>query len=115
MPEVFHSYEKNTELVTELNFETSEIITEKGKAYSYGKFIKNYFKLITRRVFPKKKCILEQLRLSRFTMARRIDDLSKNVELSLKQKISKCSAITIALGESTGVSDTAQLVFQLSH
>ena len=53
--------------------------------------------------------------LSRFTVARRIDDLWGNIELSLKLKITKCSACSIALDKSTDVSDTAQLVFQLSH
>ena len=44
-----------------------------------------------------------------------MDDHSKNIELFLKQKIGKCSAFSIALGENTDVSKTAQLVFQLFH
>ena len=43
-------------------------------------------------------------------MARRIDDLSENIEVSLKDRISKCFAFSIALDESTDLSDTAQLV-----
>lgn len=54
--------------------------------------------------------MVEQTSLSRFTVARRIDDLSENIEVSLKQRISKCSAFSIALDESTDLSDTAQLV-----
>ena len=41
-------------------------------------------------------------------MARRIDDLSENIE-ALMERISKCSAFNIALDESTDLSDTAQL------
>ena len=52
----------------------------------------------------------EQISLSRFTVARRIDDLSENIKVSLKDRISKCSALSIALDESTDLSDTAQLV-----
>ena len=43
-------------------------------------------------------------------MARRIDDLFKNIQLSLKKRVSKCSAFSIALDESTDLSNTAQQV-----
>ena len=59
---------------------------------------------------PEKKNLVEQISLSRFTVARRIDDLSENIKVSLKDRISKCSALSIALDESTDLSDTAQLV-----
>ena len=59
---------------------------------------------------PEKKNLVEQISLSRFTVARRIDDLSENIEVSLKDRISKCFAFSIALDESTDLSDTAQLV-----
>ena len=62
MQDVFHAYEKNPELVTKLSFEISEIIAEKGKAYSDGKFIKNCLELFTRRVFP--KTAVDQLSVS---------------------------------------------------
>ena len=54
MQEGLHAYEKDTELVTELNFEISQAIVEKGKAYSNGEFIKNYLELFTRRVLQKR-------------------------------------------------------------
>ena len=50
---------------------------------------------------------MEQISLSRFTVARRIDDLSENIKVSQKDRISKCSALSIALDESTDLSDTA--------
>ena len=53
---------------------------------------------------------MEQISLSRFTVARRIDDLSENIEVSLKDRISKCSVFSIVLDESTDLSDIAQLV-----
>ena len=84
MQEIFHAYEKDTELVTELNFEISEVIAEKGKPYSDVEFLKNCLELFIKRLFLEKKCGVEQLSLSRFREARRIDDLSKNIELSLK-------------------------------
>uniref|UniRef100_H2YP50 SPIN-DOC-like zinc-finger domain-containing protein n=1 Tax=Ciona savignyi TaxID=51511 RepID=H2YP50_CIOSA len=75
-----------------------------------GEFIKSCLEIFIENVSPEKKNLVEQISLSRFTMARRIDDLSENIEASLKDRISKCSAFSIALDESTDVSDTAQLV-----
>uniref|UniRef100_H2ZD91 Uncharacterized protein n=1 Tax=Ciona savignyi TaxID=51511 RepID=H2ZD91_CIOSA len=72
--------------------------------------IKSCLEIFIENVSPEKKNLVEQISLSRFTMARRIDDLSENIEASLKDRISKCSAFSIALDESTDVSDTAQLV-----
>ena len=108
--EVFHGYKKDTELVTKLSFKISEAIAEKGKPYSDGEFIKNCLEIFTTNVSPEKKNLVEQISLSRFTVARRIDDLSENIKVSLKDRISKCSALSIALDESTDLSDTAQLV-----
>ena len=61
MQEVFHAYEKNIELVAVLDFEISEVIAEKRKVYSDGKFIENCLELFTRRVFPEKKSVVEQM------------------------------------------------------
>ena len=65
----------------------SRAIGSRPLVYSDGEFIKNCLELFRRRVFPEKKCAMEQLNLSRFTMARRIDDLSENMEPPLQQKI----------------------------
>ena len=51
MQEVFHAYGKDTELATKVSLELSEVIADKGKAYSDGEFIKSCLKLFTRRVF----------------------------------------------------------------
>ena len=59
--------------------------------------------------------LVDQLNLFQFTLARRINNLLEDIELSLKQKISKCLAFSIALDENTEISDTKQLVFQLSY
>ena len=108
--EIFHGYKKDNELVTKLSFKIAEAIAEKGKPYSDNGFIKNCREIFVENVSPEKKNLVEQISLSRFTVARRIDDLSENIEVSLKNRISKCSAFSIALDESTNLSDTARLV-----
>ena len=108
--EVFHGYKKDNELVTKLSFKIAEAIAEKGKPYIDGEFIKNCLEIFIENVSPEKKNLVEQIGLSCFTVARRIDDLSESIEVSLKDRISKCSTFSIALDESTDLSDTAQLV-----
>ena len=82
---------------------------KKGKPYSDGEFIKTCLEIFIENVSSKKN-LVEQISLSRFTVARRMDDLSESIEVSLKDRISKCSAFSIALDESTDLRDTAPLV-----
>ena len=63
MQKVFYAYKKETEV------EISAVIGKKEKAYSDGEFIKNCLELVTRRMFPEKKCVVEQPSLFRFTVA----------------------------------------------
>ena len=58
---------------------------------------------------PKRKCLLQQTSLSRFTVARRVDQLAENIKGTLKDRINKCATYSLALDESTDVGGTAQL------
>ncbi|XP_065668179.1 general transcription factor II-I repeat domain-containing protein 2A-like [Hydra vulgaris] len=60
-------------------------------------------------ICPKKTPTVEDLSLSHQTIARRVEDLSENIELSLIEKLNKCEAYSLALDESTDRGDTAQL------
>ena len=83
--EVFHGYKKDNELVTKLSIKIAEAIAEKGKPYRDGEFI-NCLEIFIENVSPEKKNLVEQISLSRFTVARRIDDLSENIEVSPKRQ-----------------------------
>ena len=54
MQEVFHAYEKNTELITKLSFEISQLIAEKEIAYRDGEFIRNGLELFSQHMFLEK-------------------------------------------------------------
>ena len=113
---VFTRYMKDPELVTKRSFKICESIAEKGKSFSDGEFIKSCLDIFSDFVCPEKKYLLQQTSLSRFTVTRRIDQLAENIQETLKERINKCTAYSLALGESTDISDTAQLaVFVRSH
>ena len=107
---VFTTYKKNSELVTKLSFKLCECLAEKGKPFSDGEFIKDCLTIFTEYACPEKKHLVDQTSLSRFTVSRRTNDLSDNIKETLKEKLKSCEAISLALDESTDISDTAQLV-----
>ncbi|XP_047124163.1 general transcription factor II-I repeat domain-containing protein 2A-like [Hydra vulgaris] len=77
---------------TKISFLIAENIAKSGQPFSTGDLIKNSIKQFCNE-----------------TIARRVEDLSKNIELALKEKLCKCEAYSLALDESTDRSDTAQL------
>ncbi|XP_012559078.2 general transcription factor II-I repeat domain-containing protein 2A-like [Hydra vulgaris] len=94
---------------TKISFLIAENIAKSGQPFSTGDLIKNSIKQFCNEVCPKKIQFAEDLSLSHQTIARRVEDLSKNIELALKEKLCKCEAYSLALDESTDRSDTAQL------
>ena len=57
----------------------------------------------------KKKALFSAISLSARTVTRRVDDISRNVKVYLKEKASHFKYCSLAMDESTDVSDTAQL------
>ena len=53
---------------------------------------------------------VEQTRLYRFTVLRRINDLSYNIKETLKERLKLCGAFSLTLDESTDISNTARFV-----
>uniref|UniRef100_A0A0L8G6W5 SPIN-DOC-like zinc-finger domain-containing protein n=1 Tax=Octopus bimaculoides TaxID=37653 RepID=A0A0L8G6W5_OCTBM len=58
----------------------------------------------------KNKHLLQQTSLSHFTVSNRINQFAENIEETSKESIIRGAAYSLALDESKGVSDTAQLV-----
>ena len=94
---------------TKISFLMAEAIAKSGKPFCTGDLLKNCLKIFCKEICPEKTPTVEDLSLSHQTIARRVEDLSKNVVLSLKEKLNKCEAYSLALDESTDRGDTAQL------
>jgi len=85
-------------------------MTEKGKPFSDGEFIKNCLTIFTEYACPEKKHLVEHARLARFTVSRRTNDLSDNIKET--ERLKSCEAFSLALDESTDISDTAQRLWE---
>ena len=60
-------------------------------------------------VFPDKNSFMENVSLSHQTVARRVYDISANIEDTLVQRLSGCEFYSLALDESADISDTTEL------
>lgn len=80
-----------------------------SKPYSEGEFVKNCMLKAAELVCPEKRQAFANISLSRNTIAERIDELSENLNVQLKDKVKSFIAFSIAIDESTDITDTAQL------
>ena len=76
-------YKNDSELVTKLSFKICELIAKKEKP-SVMENLSNYLGIFTEFACPKKKHLVQQTGLSCFTVSRRINHLSKNIEVNVK-------------------------------
>jgi hypothetical protein len=91
------------------SFIVSQILAKKMRPFSDGEVIKECLTAVTEIAFPDKKKIISNISLSRFTISRRIKDMSENIEETLEERIRHMEYNTLAIIESCDVGDTAQL------
>ena len=84
-------------------------IAKRSKPFTDGDFIKDCMLKVADVSFPFQKSIIQNISLSRNTVASRINDLSQNLVLQLKEKIKEFTNFSLAVDESTDTVDTAQL------
>ena len=79
------------------------------KPFTIGEFVKECLLTAVNFVCPEKKSLFAYISLSARTVTRRIEDLSADVKLSLKELTRQFEFFAIALDESTDLKDTAQV------
>ena len=84
-------------------------IAKRSKPFTDGYFIKDCMLKVADISFPCQKSIIQNISLSRNTVASRINYLSQNLVLQLKEKIKEFTNFSLAVDESTDAVDTAQL------
>ncbi|KAJ0069923.1 hypothetical protein NL108_016510 [Boleophthalmus pectinirostris] len=84
-------------------------IAKASKPFSEGAFVKTCMLKAAELVCPDKRQALANISLSRPTMTERIEELSGDLKSQLKDKAKSFIAFSVALDESTDVTDVAQL------
>ena len=80
-----------------------------SKPYSDGELVKTCMLKAAEVVCPEKRPSFANISLSRNTVANRVADLSSNLNSQMKEKIKSFIAFSVAIDESTDVTDIAQL------
>lgn len=84
-------------------------IAAASKTFSEGEFVKTCMLKAAELVCPEKRQAFANISLSRNTVAERIEDLAGDLNNQLKDRVKSFIAFSIAIDESTDVSDVAQL------
>ena len=84
-------------------------IAKASKPFSEGEFVRTCITKAAELVCPESRQALANISLSRPTVTERVEELSSDLRSQLKEKIKSFIAFSIALDESTDVTDTAQL------
>ena len=98
-----------TENAAIASYEVSLLLAKNCKPFSDGEIIKESLEIVFKNICPEKLKILNNISLSRQTITRRTCDIADDLSLSLTEKIKAFQYYSIAIDESTDISQTAQL------
>lgn len=106
---LFRKVKSDSDMILRASYVVCHKIAKKSKPFTDGEFVKHCIKGVVEVICPEKGKEVDKLSLSRWTVARRIDEMSDDIVNSLKEDGSKFNFFSIAVDESTDVTDTAQL------
>jgi len=104
---VFEKHNRGKDEIIRASYEIANLIARENKSFSEGEFVKKCILASVKEIIPEQMSVFENISLSRNTMVEYIgSDLM--TQLQIKSKTFKL--FSLALDESTDVSDTAQLL-----
>lgn len=92
------------------SYSVASIIAKKMKPFSDGEFVKECLNAVIKDVLPDKSKMFSNISLSRQTICRRINDISNEIVMTLRDQIKDFKCYSLAFDESTDITDTSQLV-----
>uniref|UniRef100_A0A672FRL1 SPIN-DOC-like zinc-finger domain-containing protein n=1 Tax=Salarias fasciatus TaxID=181472 RepID=A0A672FRL1_SALFA len=109
---VFTNLAKSGKAVTQASYVVAQEIARRSKPFSDGEFVRDCILKVADIVCPEQKTKLRDISLSNDTVTRRIEDLANDLKEQLGQRLEGLGkgAFSIALDESTDISNTAQLL-----
>ena len=106
---MFQKMHIDNEKTVRCSFLIAQRMAQTMKPYSEGNFVKKCLTDVAEEMCPKMVQELEKISLSRWTIARRIDELAVDIGDTLKDKVKNFVTWNLAIDESTNVKDEAQL------
>lgn len=106
---VFKKQNSESESLVKASYVISEKIARSSKSFMEGEFIKECLVSVAEILCPNQKKVFEKISLSAPTVTRRIEEIGEEFESRLKEKAGQFVFYSVALDESTDISDTAQL------
>ena len=106
---MFKKRHTDDEKTVRCSFLIAQRIAQTMKPYSEGDFVQKCLTDIAEEMCPKMVQEFEKISLSRWTIARRVDELAGDVCDTLKEKAKNFVSWSFSIDESTDVKDAAQL------
>ncbi|UYV84513.1 EPM2AIP1 [Cordylochernes scorpioides] len=88
-------------------------IAKRGKPFTDGEMIKECIIAVVEEMCPEKVNLLKTVSMSANTVARRVENIAENISSQLFDKNGHVEWFSLALDESTDVSDTAQVLIYI--
>lgn len=107
--QMFHKQRTQLDNVVKASFIVSSKLAKALKPFAEGEFIKECMLEVCSILCPEKKNEFEKISLSRRTVVRRIEMMANDIKTTLTDRMAGFESFSIALDESTDLSDTAQL------
>jgi len=104
---------ESKENITKASYEVAMLIANHGKPFTEGTFIKDCVMKMVENICPEKKQEFANVCLARITVARRVEDISSDIQRQLGGRGEAFDYFSLACDESTDASDTAQLLIFL--
>lgn len=108
--QIFTNQSQQNEAAVKASFKVSHILAKAGKPFTDGQLVKDCILVSVEEICPDKRSLFNAISLSANTVARRTEDLGNNVVYQLKDACKDFEWFSIALDESTDVTDSAQVL-----
>ncbi|GFQ99430.1 general transcription factor II-I repeat domain-containing protein 2 [Trichonephila clavata] len=109
----FTKLKTEQEAATRASFRVALEIAKRGKPFTDGKMIKECIIAVAEEMCPEKVNLLKTVSMSANTVARRVENIAENISSQLFDKNGHVKWFSLALDESTDVSDTAQVLLYI--
>jgi len=80
----------SSDSATKVSFLISRAIAKSGRPISEGEFIKDCLQIFCAEAYPEKSGFAGDILLSHQTVAWRVEDMSRNIEHTLKENLKQC-------------------------